>query len=354
MPQKTIIEGSNGYAADVVQANGHRGLVVSTIPGLVWQANSKFFSNPVNGLNMNIDESASGTPDGINNGTDTVLWTASALTGTWDFASTTVAQAGTKSIDATATVNGDQALFTRSSAIDSGSYSSLSGYIYLTKFNPLGNQVLLSFRLAGANVGVVINIADFVDTGNLNVWLKFTIPLSTLELIGNVDEMVIQTVRSTGAQPDYYLDTVQLEESGSAIYTAEPEKGERYEFDTIELFMVDALGTTLTDNSMLNLSYDKFLGVTQLTNGIVLRLTRKGEITFNATFRDLGDILFAAFTIDAVGSDGTNTFLKLQAKLSDYARLEYDTRDKIEMIISDDLSGLLRFRANIRGRSLEN
>jgi hypothetical protein len=352
MPQFTIIEGPDGTSADVVQANGHKGLVTSTIPGLQYTPKSKLFTDPNGNINLNVDASSSGTPDGIHNGTDSVLWTAVAASGTWDFASTAQAQQGTKSIDATATVNGDQALITRSSAIDVDNYNSVSGFIYITQFNASGNGIIVSLQIAGAPNGLPMDLADFVNTSDLNVWQKFTVPISTFEAAGNVDEFSVVTVRTSGQPPNYYLDTIQLEEAGSIVYTAEPERGFRYEFNALDILVVDALDTTLLNNSMPNLSYDKILGVPQLANGVTLRFTQAGRVQFSGTFRDLGGLLFAAFVPSAQGCDGTNTFLKLTADLSEFARMEPSRGDKIELIVSDDLSGLLQFRANIRGREL--
>jgi hypothetical protein len=81
------------------------------------------------------------------------------------------------SIDATATTNGDQATFTRSSAIDADSYNSISGCVYLTAFNNAGNEIQLSLQLSGAINGSIVNVADFIDTSLLNEWQEFTVPL---------------------------------------------------------------------------------------------------------------------------------------------------------------------------------
>ena len=362
MANKVIIGGSEGGVADVRKFvehhQDHYALEVATRPSREYVARSLFFRNEIYGLNLNQNASLGGSTDGIHDGTDTALWTASALGGTWTFNSTFSATGwptnGTQSIDATATTNGDQALFTRSSAIDSGNYSAVSGKIYLSSFDDTRHSVLIFFRLAGVQVGTATDITNFVDSGSLNAAQQFVIPLSTLGVTGNIDEMVIQTVRTSGSQPDYYLDEISLSQSGSFVYTVEPQTGQTYEFDTVEFLMADALNTTLTDASMQNLSYDQILGVSQLPNGINLRLTIGGRILFSGTFRDLGDILIAAFTVESSGCDGTNTFLKLTAKLSSFVKLKADRRDKLEITISDDLSGLLRFRANVRGRLLLN
>lgn len=352
MVQRTLIEGPNSIAADVVPANGWNGVAVASIPGLEYRPASLFLLDENGSPNINIDASASGTPDPIHDGTDTALWTASAASGTWDFASTTQSQAGTKSIDGTATVNGDQALITRGSTIDSSIYTAVTGYVYLTRFNNTRNELMLSFQFAGAVVGVPVDLTDFVDTATLNAWQQFTIPLSTIGVTGTIDEMLIEVVSTAGQPPDFFLDTIQLEEAGAVVYTASPGEGKRYEFNAIEFFIVDAVDTTLADATMPNLSYNKILGVTQLVNGISFRLTMGGIVRFDGTFRNLADMLFAAFEIVNMGCDGTNTFLKLRANLSDFARLETKSNDRVELTVSDDLSGLVQFRANLRGRQL--
>jgi hypothetical protein len=350
-----------GAAGEVVTAqtysdgdHEHVALEVATRPALHYIPRSIFFSNPTFGVNLNQNAAFGGTPDGIHNGTDSVLWTASALSGAWDFASTAQSNSGTRSIDATSTTNGDQALFSRSSAVSSASYTAISGFVYLTTFNATRHEIQITLRLAGANSSLTLDITDFVDVGQLDTWQKWVIPFDTILPTGSIDELLIQTVRASGNQPDYYLDDIQLEETGSIVYTCEPARGVRYEFDTLELFLVDALDTTLLNGTMPNLSYDKILGLPALSGGINLRLTTESEVRFSGTFSDLGDILFAAFEIIDIGCDGTNTFLKLRAKLSDFVVMRSESRDKIELTLSDNLSGLLRFRANIRGRERIN
>ena len=114
--------------------------------------------------------------------------------------------------------------------------------------------------------------------------------------------------------------------------------------------IVDALSTTLADGTMPNLSYDKILNLNQLTNGITIRRFRQNEVQFSLNARKLTDFLFAAFEINDLFSDNTNTCLKLRAKLDWWAPLDFRTRDKLEIVIADDLSGLLEMRAVIRGR----
>jgi hypothetical protein len=164
--------------------------------------------------------------------------------------------------------------------------------------------------------------------------------------------LLIQTVRSSGQPPNYYIDVIQVEEAGSVVYSAEPDKGTRYEFDNIDLLFTATLDTRLADATMPNLTYNKLLSLTRLTNGITLRFIQAGNVQFSGAFRDYSEILFAAFQPVAMACDGTFTILKLNASLSELARMNASDIDKIEMVISDDLSSLLQFRANVRGREL--
>ena len=188
MANKVVIGGTDGRLCDVhefVDHNEpHHALEVATRPSQEYVANSLFFRNEIYGPNLNQNASTSGATDGIHDGGDTSLWTASALSGTWDFASTFTATGwppgGTQSIDATSTSNGDQALFTRSSAIASASYSAFSGAIYLTNFDPTRHSILAFFLLAGVQVGTPVDITNFVDAGALNTAQSFVIPMASL------------------------------------------------------------------------------------------------------------------------------------------------------------------------------
>ena len=353
MVQRTMLEGPDGVLVHTQDEGGEEHLLVATREADKWDASTAVFTDVNGNPNLNIDASASGTPDGVHNGTDTVLWTATALTGAWDFASTAQAQQGTQSIDATATVSGDQALLTRSSPVDSGSYSSLSGWVYLTSFDTTKNEVLFQCRLGGVVVGGSVDLGDYITPATLNAWQAFTIPLSAFGVTGNVDELTIQTVRSSGQPPDYYLDTLQLEQSGSVVYTVEPPKGNVFFVNTIKFVLVDALDITLSSNAY-NLSYDKILNVPSLVNGLALRYTRRGEVQQAGVFRRLYDFILGSFRIDVLTCDQTNTMLKLINEAPEFLALDSTTNDRLEIIISDDLSGLIEFRGIARGRVLRN
>lgn len=350
MPQRTMLEDAKGNIFATKQDGAYTALRVASVDAYDWDSKTKLLLNEEYGPNFNQDAEPSGTPDGIHDGTDTALWTATALSGSWDFASTAQAQTGTKSIDGTGTINNSQAELERSSALDPRSYNSLSGGIYLTFFNPAANEIRLKFRLAGVDVGQEVNLGGVIDASTLNSWQNFNIPLSDFDLTGDVDQLIITTKRQGDKAANFYLDNLQIEEAGSSVFYAEAAPGKIFEIQTVEVLMVDAISTTLSNSSMPALSYDKFLNVNQLNTGITIRRFKNGEAVFSLTARKLGDLLYGNFTITDMVSDGTNTLLKLRMKLDWWAPLDFRTRDRIEVVISDDLSGLIEAKAMIRGR----
>jgi hypothetical protein len=329
------------------------GLVVHTEPLRDFIGQTKPMLNETTGaVDANIDASFSGTPDGIHDGTDSVLWTGSALTGTWTFDSTSQAQAGTKSVDATATVNNDEAQFERGSTIVADDYVAITGYIYITSWPGSGTkEVELRVRLAGVDVGNTVGLSNYINTGTLNTWQKFTIPIGDLGLgTDTVDQVVIRTIDiGGGAAPDYYLDTMQWEETGSVTFSVEADPGTKYYITELTIVMADAYASTLADASVPNIKYNQLLALSKLTNGILFRLTTDDIIRFNGLFQQHVDFMtFPGLTFTA-GGDGTNTWIQYNAPFSFPAVLGSRKKDKLEMQLSDDLSGLLYFRVLVRG-----
>ena len=149
MIKTSISEGNGGSIASVVKrqsiGHGHKsppGLSTYTLPYAL-ERNRAMSAVSTSGSNdMAINGStAGGTPDRVHDGTDSLLWAGSNLAGTnFVFDTTDQAQAGTKSIDGTATVNNDQALLTRTSAITITDYTALTGWVYITSWPSSGTK----------------------------------------------------------------------------------------------------------------------------------------------------------------------------------------------------------------------
>lgn len=347
---KTVVTGPDKtLSAEVIQRNGDpQGLVVYSRPVNTLDSSVKFATNETYGFNLNQDASFSGTPTGIHNGTDNIYWTASTLSGTWNFASTVQAKDGTKSIDAVNTTNNNEALLSAGSDIDLENFTAVTGWIYITDWSDRGTlkEVEIEFRNSGSVIGNFINLSNYINEFDFNAWQKFVIPLTDFGAsTATINEMVIRT-RDVGGgpPPDYFLDVIQLEETGGSIeYTIEPDT--EYGFiDSLNFIIANNIPSTVTNGTMLGLSYDDLLGVT-LTNGIVIQSIRNGEDKFSVTIRDISDILQSpGQEIVTHMSDGTNTFIKCSIKFRVMLPFNKATQDKFKITVSDDLSTFLRLR----------
>lgn len=343
-----------GLEAHVHRRNGDTGLVVFTDQLQVLESSTLPFLNDTFGNQMAIDVGFTGAASGIHDGGDTgALWIGSVLGGTWDFASATNPDTGSFCVDATATTNGDQALFTAPVTLDMTSFTAITGRIRLESWGNGVKDVTMRFQLAGVPVGNTVSIGDLIDTGVLNTYQSFAIAKDIFGLsIDIIDEMIIETVKSTGANPGYRLDNMQIESAGSpTVFVAEAPAGTKLFVDNINFLFTDALDTTLLNSSMFNLSHDQLLGVTELPIGIVIQRIQKEVIQFSASFSTLGDALSFGATIECLVSDGTNTFLALRATFTSPLLLDSRDNDRLTITINDDLSGLTSFTALVIGNT---
>lgn len=351
MSLKTKIVGVDNLAAETQENVFGSGLKVYTYKGVLKEDSFRQFTNPTQGSNLNVNAAVSGTPEQIHNGIDSVLWTASALSGTWVFDSTAQANTGIRSIDATATTNNDTALISKGSNLDMRGYSALTGFIYITNWSPSGTKdVRLQWRNSGTTSGLLIDLSTYIDTTSFNTWQKFTIPLSDFGAASSaiINELTITTVDvGPGPPPDYYLDDIQLEEVGGGfIYTISPELDEFWDVTSISFTIVDAFNSTLLNSSMFNLPYNGLLSLATLTNGINIQRIQDGEIKYSTTIRDFIDFMDipAQTELDA-GGDGVNTWFSLKKVFPTAFRLVGQNADTIKITVNDDLSSLIRFRA---------
>lgn len=355
MPIKSVIDDPNGagQARVIDKPDLEQGLMVYTEPARNIRVTNSAFQNVDTGsINLNVNAAFSGTPLGIHNGTDSTLWTASALSGTWTFNSTAQAHTGTRSIDATATHSNQEAQFEYGSTATVSNYTAITGWIYITKWGaPLDRDVSLYFRLSGSTVSDIISLRPFINIGMIDEWQKFTIPLDDFALSSvTVNQLIVRTSGTSGNAPDYYLDDIQLEESGIEIYQVAPNKGEILRIDQISIAMADAYDGTLANASHPNIKYNQFLGVASLTNGLALRRTSNGAILPGTViYRNHLDLMAFPGIEYQSGGDATNTWVAYKTRLSHPLELDSRKKETLQLVLSDDLSGLLYFRIFIGG-----
>jgi len=309
------------------------------------------------GLDMNVDAAFGGVPEIVYNGTDTVAWTGSEIVGNKvTFDSTDRAHSGTKSVKVDNPALNDIWQF------DKGSDLSVSGYVGITLFINIdkdwssGDSVSLYAYDTGSasTIGVQVLIEDYIDEFMFDVWQSVSIPFADLGIsVTDFDAIRMSLAAKAGGPgkaPKFYLDDIQVEQSGtpSEFKTNTPE-GRKFYIKVLRFHIIAALNTTLTDNSMYNLSYNKFLSLTALANGVLLQRRVDNVVTFSIPITQLSDALGIGFNIKNVYSDGTNTGLVLEQYFEEPLVVFGGDNSYLSLSISDDLSGLVSFRAITRG-----
>jgi hypothetical protein len=324
------------------------GSIVYTIPYREYSTGAALLTNSSGSTEMAIDASIGGTPENVYIDEPTTGWTNSALGGTWDFASTAITpQGGTHCIDATGTTDGDEMQMERSSSISLSSYTTFSGFIYLDSINISRHSIEMEVRLAGVIVGNKVDLKDYIDTGTIGSWQPFIIPKSDLGLNGStIDQIVFRTISTSGAPPNYYLDTINIEESGGELFSFVPPPGMTFEIFSVAFIIQDNITV---------LEPGQFMGLSALTNGVVLRTKVGGATFFSAGIKTLFDIYANGSDLESTMFGATETLVNfIGTAAGERSRLKGDNGDSFSFLISDDLSGLTSFKAIVRGAILRS
>ena len=128
---KVLISDGDGKRVNIIGGNKTpAGIVAYTEKLRAGRSKVDSLINDTFGADMNQDVTFGGDPEHIHNGIDNAYWTASALSGTWDFNSATQMNTGDFSVDATATINNDTALFSDATTTDMSGFTAMTGFIY--------------------------------------------------------------------------------------------------------------------------------------------------------------------------------------------------------------------------------
>jgi hypothetical protein len=160
----------------------------------------------------------------------------------------------------------------------------------------------------------------------------------------------MEVVSTQGTKPRWFIDDMYWQASGGVVsfdITAPPRK--IFAVDRIQLTFIDAYDSTLLNNSMPNLSYDKILGVAKLPSGILLQRIQNKIVEFAAVVTCIADFTKGGGELGDMYCDGTNTVLQGNINFSAPVELDPRTLDKISITISDDLTGFISLTAVARG-----
>lgn len=355
----TIRDGKGrGTIADVHDRHCNSGVVVFTEPLIERSFSNSFASNSCFGTNMAVDVTASGTPVGIHDGTDTCLWTGTIEAGNKiTFASADRANVGCLSVKLDNMDGGSIAQFTTCCLLDLTCYATISTQVNIDKDWCSNDEIFVYgwCDTCSVQVGCQVELGVYLNIGDFDVWQSVTIPLEDMGLqTASIDSLRIEQGNKAGKGPKFYMDCIKFLETGDPIrfcITAPLEK----------LFSVDTLILTLTDNitgvvacgTMPGLSFNNVMGLTTLPNGMSLQFIRDNKVEESATYSDFGDFIREGFTITDTMSDGTNTLVAMRFEFVEPVRMSHRQEDRIRIVINDDMSGLDSFTALAVGR-LEN
>ena len=340
-----------------INPDEQQALIVATRPLKTFDNQIKFFTNTTHGVDMNLGVLVGGNPEVVYK--ENTEWTTSAISGTWNFASNTVAPyAGVRCIEAINTVDTDTAQFAKGSSYNLTHSISITGYVYLTTWSTSGTKGVKLYgwnTTTGVMVGNEVDLGNYITTTTLDSWQKFTIPISAMGLTGNtISAIRVRTIDiGAGNPPDYYLDDIQIEESPyttateTSDFIIEPDLGTWLYVQNFHIFMADdSYDSTLANNSMPKISYKTLLGVSALASGIVYRRVQDGNVQFSYIIRQLSDFLsLPGSEISASGSDGsTNSWMIVEIEFVAPLLLKAENNDQLVITINDDLSGLNKFR----------
>jgi hypothetical protein len=361
VPLSTNIVGAghNSVPVDVVQIKAddsthYKNALVVVQERLINLKNGKAnFSNETYGVLMNQDGAFGGTALEVNDGEDTALWTAQDVVGTKLTAgSTDRANTGAGSTLVDNPAANDIWEFNKGSNQDLTGYVALSMAINVDKDWTSDNIEIYGWD-GSAEVGVRLNLADYLAQSTFDVWQNLIIPLVDLDLVGETIQSIrMQLIQKTGGKaPKFYIDDVQFEQSGTALlYEAiSPVSDARYHATSLVLVFEDAIDISVANGTVAGINPLQILGVAP-SIGIVLQHESMGDIILNESLASIGDMLALGFEIKSVVCDGTTTHLALELKFSvPIIITPPSAANNFTLSVRDDLTGLSKFRAYLDG-----
>jgi hypothetical protein len=337
-----IVDGTGSkHKAEVYDRDSVNGLTVYTRERDIVSPSSRPLLNDTYGGSLNQAVAFTGTPELIfDGGSGGTQWAQTALSGSWNFAAT-------GKVTITSANDGDTAKFDDAGTIVASAYTALTGKIDLDTYSPVSNDITGQFYLAGVAVGISVSIADHIDEANF-AEQSFAISLSEFVLNGNtVDEFQLSITRIGGTRPTIKFDDFQIEESGEPLlFQTRPAKETIYRATSLRLILADAVTGAAAQ------SYNKILAVSRLPIGVNLSVGRGGEVAFSTTIRDVADLQEAGLIEVNRFDDGTNTSVTWEVIFPTFLELDSRNDDFYQLTVNDDLSGLLKFTAFLRGQVL--
>lgn len=347
MLRGVVTDPNTGLSARVVDGISGPGLNVYSRDYHNYTAVLKPFINDDNGVDMNIDASAGGTPENVHDGTDNAYWTGANISGTIEFNSTTRFNSGASSIRFNSEAVGTTAQFAKGSDIDGSDYASVTMFINVNRRWEVGDSMgLYAWDTGtGSQIGSQVLLEDYISVSDNDVWQAVTIPLTDLGIESlTFDAFRIESLANNGSGPDFFIDDWQIQETGTPV---------QYEIqlNRDRIFYADVFRIQVANNVLASgLSWNQFFGES-LAPGLNYRRTRQGRTGFSTNYGSISSLFWSGFKIADQVTDGTNTLFFCEAALPTQP-LVFDPRegDSALITVSEDLSTFLQLRVAFFGR----
>lgn len=251
----------------------------------------------------------------------------------------------------------DTVQFAKGSDINLNNYTAITLSMYVDKDWKVGDSIEIYGYDSGlgVEVGNRVQLETYFSFGTFDTWHNVVIPLTdmSLELSTTVDTFRIQNVAKSGKSPKVYYDVIQVEQTGTpAIFSLDVTYGRTFYISELNLTLAGPLAATLANGTMPALSYNKILNISELANGITLRLRKDNRVAGGAlgvSIRNIGEMISLGAELTASWGDGTNTFLNFKYRFDSPLVLRGTAEDSFSIQINDDLSSLLKFTGSARG-----
>ncbi len=363
---KNAIADKNGETVALNTDSGEDvGLVVATRDHKTYNLKVGFVTNSTYGSDMAQDAAFGGAPITIHNGLDDVAWTFAQSAGKWDEDSTDRFYAGAKSIKCDNAAVGEYSEYTNQDGgagtdIDLTNYAAFSMWINTDKDWKTDSEVFFQGVVDGGLVGNSVDLSDYFDWSDKDVWYYVSILKADLGLSTTSIDAVRITQGAKGGHkaPKFYIDDLTLQQSGSPIaFSIKPQKGTWFHITTVHITMADNVDSEVDTGAdtkvptMYGLSYDKFLGMTPGA-GLKLEGYRDGELIVGSSqqITSLGDMLsLPSTTITNAVADGTNTCISLERNFPVPSILKAEENDELRVTLDDDFSVLLMMKFSVMG-----
>jgi len=304
------------------------------------------YLNPEFGGEMAVDAGFNGTPILIYDGNDTPGWNPLIISGNWNLEDTAQAHTGTRSLGATNVVDGDVVQFKNGANIED--YPAVTGWIYIQEwFAQFENEVHFYAydTVGGSTDGFQINLSDYIEINEFDVWQKFVIPIDDFNASASGDAFRIEAHSNNPSQaraPEFYIDDLQMENSSNVLrYQVIPIPGTTYYVTDIKAIFHGPMDTDRSDATVPSINVSKLFNIDPITNGILGTQTVSGQSFETTNVKSVKDFMDVPETnVVDFFNDGDKTYMTIRIEFVSPLILNADTSDTLNIDIRDDLSEL--------------